>query len=313
MADENGEITLDVDALDAAAGKTVANGADHESTVVVDPDVAAKTTAKDPVTTEAGIEKLQKQLKDEREARAAAEARARDAAAGEAEARGTVQKTQLEQIKGAIAQVSQANDVLEDQYAEALAAQDFKAAAKVHRQMVDNSSKLSQLEAGKSALERAPPPVARAPVDPVEKYVSTMGKEYPRSIAWVRAHPEFVLDQHKEQQMLAAHQLALARGHTPDTDTYFASIEKTLDLSPAPTLVAPHADDPDPSADAAQLANGGRGAAPAAAPVTRSGGASRTNVVKLSPAEVEMAQNMGMTVEEYAKNKVALKKEGKLS
>jgi len=66
-------------------------------------------------------------------------------------------------------------------------------------------------------------------------------------------------------------------------------------------------------ADAAQPV---KRAAPAAAPVSRAGNGgngSRPNVVKLTPAEVEMAGAMGMTPEEYARNKVALKKEGKLS
>jgi hypothetical protein len=316
MANEPEEVTLDVDALDAAAAGKVANGADTGAAVVVDPEVAAATAGKEVVTPDAGIEKLQKQLKAEREARLVAERNAREAAEGEAAARSAVQTSQLDQIKGAIAQVSQANDALEDQYADLMASGDFRGAAKVQRQMGDNSARLAQLEAGKTALERAPKATPRAPTDPIEKYVSTMGKEYPRSIQWVRDHPEFVLDPHKEQQMLAAHQLAMARGYKPDTDDYFKSIEKTLDLTAAPTVVPPHADDPDPMADAAaSTPTGGRGASPSAAPVSRSGNGtgSRANTIKLSAAEVEMAQNMGMSVEEYAKNKVALKKEGKLS
>ena len=55
-------------------------------------------------------------------------------------------------------------------------------------------------------------------------------------------------------------------------------------------------------------------AAPAAAPVSRSGTASgtRPNVVRLSSEEREMASMMGMSPEDYARNKIALKREGKL-
>ena len=56
-------------------------------------------------------------------------------------------------------------------------------------------------------------------------------------------------------------------------------------------------------------------AAPPAAPVSRSGTGTggRPNVVSLTRAEREAARDMGMTEQDYARNKVALIKEGKLS
>jgi hypothetical protein len=55
--------------------------------------------------------------------------------------------------------------------------------------------------------------------------------------------------------------------------------------------------------------------APPSAPVTRSGTApgTRPNVVRLSAQEREMAEMMQMTETEYARNKLALQKEGKLN
>ncbi len=315
------EISVDIDALDAkAAQEAERKGKNGQSTTEAtalttetdpvavekgDPD--PKVAAKPVVTPDEGLEKLRKQLEDERTARQAAEARANEAAQGEAKARTEVQTSQLDVIKGAIERLTESSDVLEEQYANAMAAQDWKAAAKAQRQMADNASKLTQLEAGKVALEKAPKPVPRAPADPVEQFATQLS---PASAAWVRAHPEFVRDKHKNQQMLAAHQLAIARGYSADTPEYFTSIEKTLDLAPAVTK--PIEQETDPMADAAQPT---RRAAPAAAPVSRSNGAngSRPNVVKLTPAEVEIAQAMGMSVEEYARQKVALRKEGKLS
>jgi len=57
-----------------------------------------------------------------------------------------------------------------------------------------------------------------------------------------------------------------------------------------------------------------RKAPPPAAPSSRaaSNGSGGRNAVTLTREEREMAGIMGMTPEEYAKNKVALKKEGKL-
>ncbi len=316
MSTPTDEIAVDLEAADAKAAaeaaKKGANGAADDTAPEIEvakADEKPKTDVAPVVTPDQGLEKLKQQLAEERAGREDAERRANDASRAEAAARGEVQTSQLDLVKGAIERLTESNDTLEGQHADAMAAGDWKAASKLQRQMGDNSAKLVQLEAGKKALESAPKPTPRAPVDPVEQFV---GQLSPASATWVRAHPEFVRDSHKNRQMIAAHELALARGLKADSPEYFASVEKTLDIAAAPAVAKV---DPmeDASADAAQ-ATGGRGA-PAAAPVSRSNGAhgNRPNVVKLTPQEVEMAGIMGMTVEEYARNKVALKKEGKLS
>lgn len=318
MSTPTDEIAIDLEAADAKAAaeaaKKGANGAAGDSNAaatdidVVNDDAQPAKVEKTAVSPEEGLEKLKKQLEDERTGRLAAEQRANDASRGEAAARGEVQTSQLDLVKGAIERLTESSDTLEAQYAEAFTAQDGKAVAKIQRQMADNAAKLTQLEAGKKALESAPKPVPRAALDPLEQFV---GQLSPASATWVRAHPEFVRDSHKNRQMIAAHELALARGLKADSPEYFASVEKTLDI--AAPVVAKTETETDATADAAQVA-GGR-AAPAAAPVSRSNGAhgNRPNVVKLTAQEVEMAGIMGMTAEEYARNKVALKKEGKLS
>jgi hypothetical protein len=315
MATPAEEITLDLDAIDAETAKNAEKKPDTPEIKVSKADPAAAKPEKPVVTPEEGLETLRKQLEVEKSARLAAESRANEAAQGEARARGEVQTTQLDMIKGAIERVTQTNDALEEQYANAMAAQDWKGAAKAQRQMADNSAKLAQLEAGKAALEKAPKPTPRVPYDPVEKFAAELSAP---SAAWVRAHPEFVRDAHKNRLMIAAHEVALAKGHKADTPEYFQSIEKTLDITPAVTKPDPVPNEEhDPMADAAQAVNG-RGrtpAAPAAAPVSRggNGNGSRPNRVTLTADEVEMAAAMNMTPEEYARNKVALKKEGKLS
>lgn len=326
MSTPTDEIILDIDALDAAAaGKKADLATKTPETNKKSPEVpeikveTAPAPEKAALSPEEGLDKLKKQLEDERKrgdderaGRLAAEQRANEAAAAEAEARGNVQTTQLDLVKGAIDRVTQANDVLEGQYADAMAAQDFKGAAKVQRQMADNSAKLAQLEAGKSALEKAPRPTPRVATDPVEAFASSLS---PSSAAWVRAHPEYVRDPQKNKKMLAAHSIALADGCPVDTPAYFKSIEETLKI--APIIVKPPETDPadDPMIDAAQPANGSGRQPAAAAPVSRSGNGngSRPNTVRLTPAEAEIAEMMGMTPEDYARNKLALKKEGKLS
>jgi hypothetical protein len=300
MATENDEITLDVDALDAAKAKP----AESEPEVVVDAELAAKTDDKTVLTPEAGLEKLRKDLADEKAARVAAEARAQEAAHGEAAARGDVQKSHLEQIQGAIENANKTKGILKAKYAEAAAIGDWGAAAEVQSEMADNAADIRQLKTGENALKNAPKPTPRAPVDPVEAFCTQLSGP---SATWVRAHPEFVTDPHKQRQMLAAHELAIARGNTADTDPYFKSIEKTLEVG-VPVAAPAHVDEPEPMADAAKQATGGRSAAPAAAPVSRSGNGAggRPGVVKLGPQQREMARNLFPESKdpdlEYAKN-----------
>lgn len=325
MSTPTEEIAIDLEAADARAaaeaarkGANGANGTGADATDTIATEVVDTKTVAEPqkadkpvVSPEEGLEKLKKQLEEERAGRQDAERRAAEASRAEAAARGEVQTSQLDLVKGAIERLTESNDTLEAQYADAAAAQDWKAAAKIQRQMADNAAKLNFLETNKRSLESAPKPVPRRAVDPVEQFCEGLSAP---SAAWVRAHPDFARDPHKNRQMIAAHELALARGHKADTPEYFASVEKTLDLTPAVAKTDPTVGNGgDPTAEAAQAA-GGR-AAPAAAPVSRSNGShgNRPNVVKLTPQEVEMAGIMGMSVEEYARNKVALKKEGKLS
>jgi phage I-like protein len=126
-----------------------------------------------------------------------------------------------------------------------------------------------------------------------------------KSADWVRKHPEYVKDAKLNRKMIAAHELAMADGIRVDSEDYFTAIEETLKIKPS----APQTETSD---EYAAKVTQRRDAAPAAAPVSR-GGSTRTNVVRLSAAEREMADMMGMKPEDYAKNKMALQKEGKLN
>jgi hypothetical protein len=323
MSTTEAEIKIDLDALDQKtaddAAKKAAKGGKTDDTPVVEVEKvtdAPKKAADDASTPDAGLEKLKKQLEDERAGRADAERRAQEASEAELRARGETQTTQLDLVTNAIATVKQSQKGLRTEYATAMAAQDFEKLAEIQEAMGDNSARLLQLENGKTALEKAPKPTPRPVSDPVEQFAQRLT---PQSGAWVRAHPDYVRDPKKNREMLAAHEIALARGHAADSPGYFSSIEKTLDIAGdlpgngAGTHIEVDAGD-DPMKDAAKAAPQRR-AAPAAAPVTRSGNGAgnRRNVVTLTPAEVEIASMMQMTPEEYARNKMALVKDGKLN
>jgi hypothetical protein len=299
MSTTTDEVQIDLDLAEDAKAKK--NGADEPEIQLAEAGAPASI-----VKPEEGLEKLKKQLDDEKTARLAAEQRANEAAESERQAKTENQGTQLDLVKNAIITVTQANDALEVKYAEALAAQDFTAVAKINRQMGENSAKLLRLEDGKTAIEKAPKPTVRPTTDPVEQFVSTMT---PQSASWVRAHAEYATNPKKTRAMIRAHEDAIDEGLRADTPAYFESIERTLGLQERSEPIIPEID---PMADAAKPI---RKAAPASAPVTRSGNGAgaRPNVVTLSAEEREVAKLNGMTDQEYAREKVALKREGKLN
>lgn len=332
MSTPTEEIEVDLAAADAKAAAEAAKTGKKPPEGVETPPIEVETTpathakeTKPTVTPQEGIEKLQKQLEDERAARQAAEARANQAAEAEVKAKTEVQTSQLDLVKSAIERLNQASDTLESQYADAMAAQDFKAAAKAQREMAGNAAKLAQLEAGKAALEKAPKPTPRTADNPAEAFAAQIAPQWPRSADWIRKHPDFVTDGAKNRRMIRAHEDAIDEGHTVDSDGYFKFIEERLKITPstaAPAKTNGHAaeDDDDPMAAAAQPVNGsGRSVAPAAAPVSRGGGGTgsqQSNRVKLTPDQIEAAHasfpDSKTPLEDYARQLQALKKEGRL-
>jgi hypothetical protein len=289
-------------------------GKEEELVIKDEPSVEpeAAPVMEEEISPEIGIEALRHQLEMERQARAEAERRARDAESTASKASMEVQDSNLQLISSAIDSVNRANFMLKRDYASAMAAGNYEHAADIQAQMSMNGAKLLQLENGKAALEqRIASPQQRqpeTPADPVEAVASQLS---PRSAAWVRAHPECVRDQKLYLKMVGAHNIAIADGYTADTDEYFAEIERQMGMRRQPTAVSREETEEPTSMAAKPMA---KKAPPPAAPSSRaaSNGSGGRNTVTLNAAEREMASIMGMTPEEYAKNKVALKKEGKL-
>jgi hypothetical protein len=247
---------------------------------------------------------LRDQLAAEKAGRQAAEQKLHQAAREIHHARGEVEETNLQLVVNAIDTVNRDIELLSQAHTYALQSGDFDRATKIQREMSANEAKLLQLNNGREAMESAPrPPEPQLPpVDTVEDFASRLS---PRSADWVRKHPEFVRDPRLNAKMIAAHNLAVADGIPTDTDDYFASIEETLKIGSR--NVQTDTDDQ----HAAKVVRR-RDAAPAAAPANRGNQSASSNVVRLSAAQREMAEMMGMKPEEYAKNMVALKKEGKI-
>lgn len=250
------------------------------------------------------ISDLKAQLAAEKAGRQAAEQKLHQAAREIHHARSEVDDTNLQLVVNAIDTVSRDIEMLKQAHTYALQSGDFARATEIQSEMSANSAKLLQLENGKQAMESAPrqPEPVAPPADPVEAFASQLSR---RSADWVRQHPEFVTDQRLNAKMIAAHNLAMADGIPADSDEYFAAIEGTLKV--APKAVKGDTDDQ----YAAKVVQR-RDAAPAAAPANRGNQSASSNVIRLSAAQREMAEMMGMKPEDYAKNLVALKKEGKI-
>jgi hypothetical protein len=295
------------------------------------PDIETKDAAAPaPVTVEEGIEDVRRNLEAEKERAAAAERQAEEekklrlAAESRAfEAEKTVQRAgsdvdeaQLQLVTTALDQAKQQADVLKANYRAAMAAADYDKAADIQEAMAELQARKLQIETGKTALEQhierkktAPPPQHS---DPVEQFARSLT---PRAGDWVRKHPECVTDKSVYDMMIAAHHRALRLGHQVDSDGYFGFVEKALgyDSAPVSTTTVQRDDDASPLSDAAAPAVERQ--RPPAAPVTRSGTANgqRSNVVRLTPEQREIAENLGMDPAEYWRNYQTLKSEGRIT
>jgi len=274
------------------------------------PVVEAKTEDKpvlEEVTPDQGIEALKKRLEEEKRAREDAERRAFEAQQQAQRAQRDVQDGDYQLIISAIDATKRNADILKNGYAEALSVGDYRKAADFQEAIALNANKLSTLENGKNALEaKLKQPVQPVQNDPVEQFAAQLT---PRSAAWVRNNPDIIRNRYDD--MVKAHSHAVGEGFVPDSDAYFEHVERRLGLRKAPEPEITEEEVISVAAAPVQK----RTNAPPVAPTSRvaSNSSGRPNVVRLTAEQKEMASMMGMSPEDYAKNMVALKREGKLN
>lgn len=263
-------------------------------------------TKQPELTVDDGINELKARLEEERRAREDAERRYREAQEQANYAKNDAYDTNLRLIDNAIETVKRNNEILKQNLKDAMAAGDYDAAADIQANMIKSDNDLRQLQTGKQQYEAVGKQPVR-PSDPVEQIASQLTE---RSADWVRAHPEYARDPAMTRRMVRAHEDAIDEGLKADSDEYFAFVETKLKIRKAEP---PKQEE---SALSEASAPTQRRSAPPAAPVSRSGtgtGGTRSNVVSLNSAEREHARAMGMTDREYAIQKQALIKEGKLA
>ena len=297
MSEENKEIEVVLDDADKKSDDT-------PKVEIVDEEPAKKGKSVE-VTPDEGISELKKSLEREKQARLDAERRAHQASQQAHKA--SVDKTDSEYqlVVNAIETVKGRNEQLKTAYADAMNAGDYNRAAEIQSALAKNANQLSDLKRGKKAmkeqLKTAKQEIqqVRSPqIDIVEQLASSVSS---RSAAWLRDSKEHLKGEREIRKMFRAHEDAIDDGIAPDTDEYFSFIENRLGINR-------HADDGDNMSAAAAPAPR-KSVSPPPAPVSRGG--QRPNVMRLTAAEAEMASSLGMSPEEYAKNKALAMKEGR--
>lgn len=251
------------------------------------------------ISAEEGINEMKKKLQAAEEARREAEKRAYEASQQAKRASSETRDANYQLVVNAIETVKGRAEAIKQAYASAMAAGDFDKAAQLQEAMSVNAQQLAELKRGEQAMKEelkrpepkaSPEPSNEPMIDQIARRVS------PKSAAWLRENRETLDNERMIRRMFRAHEDAVDEGIDPDTDDYFSFIEGRLGIAkqaeeaPAPTRRP--------------------ASPPPAAPVSRGG--QRPSVVRLSREQVEMAKMMGMSESDYAKNMVALQREGKM-
>jgi hypothetical protein len=270
--------------------------APEDEIVIVEAPEEPKIETKPEITVDAGIEALRRELEAEKAARQRAEQQARVATTDKAD-------SDLRMLNTAIETETRNKDILKANLREAVANGDTDAQADILMAINQTDNNLRQISEGKKHYETQ----LRAPV--TNKVEALASQLTPRSAEWVRANPDVVNDDRRAARLQRAHFDALDDGIQPDTPDYFNFLETRLNINNAPARQEAA------MSAASESTSGRRASAPPAAPVSRSGTGTggRPNVVTLTRAEQEAAKDMGMTPKEYAQNKVALIKSGRMA
>lgn len=270
---------------------------------------AEKTTKKkekDEIPPEDGINELKRKLDSEMRARQEAERRAYESADQAQKASFEAKDSNYQLVVNAIETVRGRSEALKKAYADAMHVGDFEKAASIQEALAVNAGQLSELKRGKKAMkeqlkeaENAAKirPVAPPRGDIIDQLAASVS---PKSASWLNSQRENIRNERDVRKMFRAHEDAIDDGIEPDTDEYFSFIEQRMGIRSQEESSLSEAAAPSPR----------RSAPPPSAPVSRGG--QRPNVVRLTRDQVEMAKMMGMSETDYAKNMVALQREGKI-
>ena len=295
---EDDQIELVLDTTDAPV---------EDDIQIVEAPEEPKIEAKPQISVDDGIEALRRELEAEKVARARAEEQAKQARDQARVATTDKYDSDLRMLNTAIETETRNKEILKANLREAVATGDTDMQAEILMTLNQTENNLREISKGKQQYEAQ----LRAQPAPSEDRVEALARQLTKpSAEWVRAHPDVVNDDVMARRLRRAHEDALDDGIRADTPDYFNFLETRLRINQAKTQQQEYS-----MSEASESTSGRRASAPPAAPVTRSGTGTggRPNVVSLTRAEQEAARDMGMTPKEYAQNKIALIKSGRMA
>lgn len=172
---------------------------------------------------------------------------------------------------------------------------DNKAYVAAQRELAKHTNYLSRLEADKANFEQWKEQ-EKTKASPSRSAEADDGMT-PATRDWIARHPEFNTDARYNTIALAGHHLAQAEGIRLDSPEYFARIEKELDERYY-------------KREASRQSAASSGARPSRETGTNGGQSGQR--VRLTEAQLEAADALGMTPAQYAKNLLELQKMGKM-
>lgn len=280
----------------------------NEPEVVVVSDETPPTDSPDPML---ALKEMEKKLEREKKKAQKLEREREQAERSAHQARQEAGESRKHVMMAALTQTRMDAERLQNEFADAMAINDYAQVAKIQSEISQNTMRMSQFEAELESMKRQEPMQQQSgsQLDQIIKAVS------PESARWLKQNREHLDDDRAIRKMFRAHEDAVEDGIKPDSDEYFEYIEKRLGLieeQPKPRQSnrrQVEESDDEPTSAAAKPST--RSVSPPPAPVERYG--NRPTVVRLSSTEIEMAKMMGMTDKEYAAHKLALQKEGKMA
>lgn len=275
----------------------------------IEVKIEDKKPEKQEVAPEEGISELKRKLEAEKRRAEEAERRILQANQQVNKAYAETVESKYDLVVSALETVKTRGEQLKSAYSESMSVGDYNKAAEIQQAMAETAHQLAELKRGEKAMKEQMKAAeaqqvrpVEPPVDRVEQMAQTVS---PRSASWLRENKDTLRDDRAIRKMFRAHEDAVEDGIEPDTDEYFSFIEQRVGIR------RQEAEEVNPmSAAAAPVAR--RSVAPPPAPVSRAA-APRPGVIRLTREEADTAKMLGMTEKEYAQNKIALQKEGKLT
>lgn len=288
-----------------------AGGAGHgdDPEIIVEGDATTEVVIDDAGGADEGVESLRAQLQSEREKREAAEARAAELATERSKDQQVITDSRLLVIESTIQTKQGQKEALIKRIKEAKEAGDIDAETTAVDELQMVNIELRQATLGKDRLEQEiKDGTAKGGGDAIAAYTKDMP---PRSAQWIRDHPDYVTDQDKQSDLVAAHYSALSKKLVPNSTAYFEHIEQELGMRDS--------DDGGQQEQRREEPATRRTLTPPAAPVSRAGfsgpreifpGITETAPGKFNVTKevAEAAAISGVTVAEYIERARGLKR-----